>query len=90
MSWPKSPNRCVNMGVSTDFGLDLKSNLGMFGIKSNFSSFFFAGSRVGRADGGDGEHADPPLRGGAPPALLQRHDGHLLQGQVHRSLGNGE
>ena len=62
-----------------------------FGTKSNFSySCLLSGPRVGRADGGDGEHVDPPLRGGAPPALLERHDGHLFQGQVHRSLGHGQ
>ena len=60
-------------------------------IWNNYLIFFpFSGASLGRADGRDGEHADPPLRGRAPPAILQRHDGHLLQGQVHRSVGHGE
>lgn len=35
------------------------------------------------------QHAHPPQRGRSPPALRQRLDGHLLQGQIDRRLGHG-
>ena len=80
--WGKFLSCCVAKPQDSDDGLLAR-------FFTNYLTLFSLGARLGREHRRDGEHSDPPLRGRPPPQVLQRDDGHVLKGQVYRSMGHG-